>query len=231
MPELTRKERAAARDAEAARLAALDAALLVLTDADCAAKEALHAARAAAAERLTATKPLGQRLADARRKHERAAAKVHAAEEEARRAAERAATALEEEHAAATAVADLEAELLNVRVSPPTEVRAPAAALLEGVSAWAQAAGMALPADVLAAASQLKEALAPPANTSNDSPVESTPTDLAAALSPTEAADSGAEDDHMADASVAIRSPANAPADDAAVRRRRDGPYARSTSC
>ena len=223
--EPTRKERAAARDAEAARLSTLDAALAVLTDADCSAKEALQKARSAAAERLAATKPLGQRLADARRRHERAVTRLRAAEDEARRAAERASAALEEEHAAAATLAELESELLQFRAPPAPEVHGTAVAFLDGVDAWLRTAGMSAPPAVMEAAAHLRGALAPAAD--GEGP-EETPTDLGAAPSPTE---SGEDDGDEVGAGTGVaQRPCPDPRLPPPTRRRCDGPYTRSAS-
>ena len=225
----TRRARAQVRTEEADRVAKLDAALAALRPEDEELRTGLAAARRAAAERLASTRPVGQRLEQARAAHTRAVAALRAAEAAAAAAAERAEAALEAEHTAAATVAEIEREIAaEVR---PLDTAGPARRFLEEVQQWAAQAGAVPPASVDAAADALKAVL-------NGGPDEESPTDLEVSHTPTEEA--GTEDEGEArqageeDAKMRgeNKRPPDAPARGPAQKPRRPdtGPYVRAAS-
>ena len=169
-PANGRKTQQAARQAEAELLARLDAALAVLPAASLAAREQLTNERQAAAERLAAARPLGQRLAWARRRAERAKQRLAVAEAAAAEAALTAEKALEEEHAARAALQELEAQVADQKPAVAQDVTTPAAALLAELCSWLHAQGAEPPPSIARAAAQLGAALEQRSPTHEPSP-------------------------------------------------------------
>lgn len=169
----SKAERNAQREAEVNRVAAFDAALLATAAEDTATREVLMQARAAAAEKLASTKPLGQRLADARGRHERLRARLAEAEAEATRAAAAAQTLLIEEHAAAAVISALEDELLKVKVPAPLEVTRCAGIMLQWADSLPEAQLVTLPAELRESFRAMRRALP------REEPSPSTPTEPA----------------------------------------------------
>jgi len=220
-----RKLAAATRARESDCLARLDAAIEILPEGS-AARVALAAERAETAGRLAATRPLGHRLATARKKWEAASKRLQAAEAAATAATREAQAALEAEHAAAGELQTLEAQVNGQRGLCRSAVAAPAAAFLDGMNAWLGACGAAVPPELLQAAAALREALAPTvaSPTEESSPTEAADSDdellpdaAGAGATPGVAAAAGQQAGQQArprdeDAMVAVRAPAPGPA-------------------
>ena len=189
-PAAVRKHQAAVREQAAGKLTALDAAIAALDESDEEALRVLRAARKDAAEQLASTRPLGQRLMAARRLHEKATSHLRAAEAAAVAANAMAVAALEAEHEAASALANLEQQVaLQEPPQAPQPLVTPAGALLAGMDNWLRQAGLAPPPEVTAAALLLKAAL-------NCMPTTESPT---VECSPTEPASPAADADLESD--------------------------------
>ena len=184
----TRREAAATRATEAAKLAKLDAALAALGEGeeDEAAREALQQARRHTAERMAASKPLGQRLDQGKRRAMKANLALAAAEAAVLKAQAIAEAALTEQHAARHELEDLERQLAELQgTQAPPEAATRAATFADKVRQWAAAEGVQLPDEVQAAADELEEALAPTREAARPEPsVGSDPTDMNDVLSP-----------------------------------------------
>ena len=228
----TRKEAAVARAAEAAKLAKLDAALEALAgdEAAEAARQALQHERSRAATRMAETKPLGSRVATARKAHERAKAALAAAEERARAAAEAAQRALEAEHQAAVELAELERQVAAQQGVPAVQAE-DVSAFLTVIDDWLMEAGVTPPAEVAAAAEALRVAAQPTGTEGGGDEEVDSPTDCEAAMSPSTAGDADAAPDAPGDERRGeVRLVAPGGLEPAATRVRRSGPYSRSAS-
>ena len=184
----TRREAAATRASEAAKLAKLDAALGALGDGeeDEAAREALQQARRHTAERMAASKPLGQRLDQGKRRAMKANQALAAAEAAVLKAQAIAEAALTEQHAARHELEELERQLADLQgAQAPPEAATRAATFADKVRQWAAAEGVQLPDEVQAAADDLEEALGSAREAARpETSVGSDPTDMNDVLSP-----------------------------------------------
>ena len=159
-PPPTRKEQTAMRTAEIRRMAALDAAMATLQEGDEQTREVLAKTRKAAAERLMASKPLGVRLEQARKRSTRANAALAQAEAAALRAAERAEEALLEQHEASRDVELLEAKLKEQTATPLTPtVPTVVLSFADTVKKWISGPGVEPPSAVQEAVRSLEAAL------------------------------------------------------------------------